>query len=80
LLYLTYEISIPESIFRAADGFAKEQGISRSEVFTTAMRQFLARQNRTALLENLNSVYGSTDSDSLDAQARASLLALEWQD
>lgn len=70
-------ISIPENVFRAAEGFAKEQGISRSEVFTTAMRQFLARQDHTALLENLNSVYGTTDTDSLDAQARATLLALD---
>ncbi len=72
-------ISIPNDVFRAAEAFAKQQGMSRSQVFAVAMQEFLTRHRKhQSLLENLNSVYTQVPEHHLDDQARAALLALEW--
>jgi metal-responsive CopG/Arc/MetJ family transcriptional regulator len=34
-------ISIPEQLFEAAEQFARGRGMSRSELYTTALRQYL---------------------------------------
>ncbi|MCK4577197.1 MAG: ribbon-helix-helix protein, CopG family [Candidatus Marinimicrobia bacterium] len=51
-------ISVPEDLLEELKNTAEEMDISRSRVFTLAVREFLeARENRR-ILEQLNRVYG----------------------
>ncbi len=59
-------ISIPDELFEAADRLAESLGVSRSELYANAMREFLARRERSAVTERLDAVYG-------DARAEAGL-------
>jgi len=51
-------ISIPDSLFQAAERFAKQLGISRSELFQRAMKAFLKDHRQDEVTEALNKVYG----------------------
>jgi metal-responsive CopG/Arc/MetJ family transcriptional regulator len=51
-------ISIPDSLFSAADRLAKRLGISRSELFQRAMQEFLRENKSRGVTEALNQVYG----------------------
>lgn len=50
-------ISLPEPLFEKADAFARQQNISRSQLFAKAVEEFLRRHESQALLEALNRVY-----------------------
>lgn len=50
-------ISLPEPLFERADAFARQQRISRSQLFVRAVEEFLRRHESQALLEALNRVY-----------------------
>jgi metal-responsive CopG/Arc/MetJ family transcriptional regulator len=60
-------ISIPDSIFKSADSFAKRHGISRSELYATAIAEFLSRRRSRQVTARLDSIYEDTDS-ALDAE------------
>lgn len=60
-------ISIPDNIFKSADSFAKRHGISRSELYATAVAEFLSRRRSRQVTARLDSVYEDTDS-ALDAE------------
>jgi predicted transcriptional regulator len=51
-------ISIPDQLFNAVERMAKRLGISRSELFQRAVREFLRSQRDTGVKEALNEVYG----------------------
>jgi len=55
-------ISIPDEIFKEIDKYAKEQDYSRSEVFVTAIKEFLERIKSKQLLDALNEAYADTES------------------
>ena len=50
-------ISLPEPLFDRADAFARQQNISRSQLFARAVEEFLRRHESQALLEALNRAY-----------------------
>lgn len=50
-------ISIPDSLFQAAERFAKQLGISRSELFQRAVQAFLQDHRQDGITEALNKVY-----------------------
>lgn len=50
-------ISLPEPLFERADAFARQQKISRSQLFVRAVEEFLRRHESQTLLEALNRVY-----------------------
>ncbi len=54
-------ISVPDSMFNAAEELAKRLGISRSEVFQRAMRSFLREHGHEGITDALNAVYASQD-------------------
>jgi len=60
-------ISIPDKIFEAADRAAKRLGVSRSELYATAVHEFIERHRVEDVTSKLNEVYVSTKSD-LDDQ------------
>jgi metal-responsive CopG/Arc/MetJ family transcriptional regulator len=50
-------ISIPDELFESAERFAERQGLSRSELYVTALRTYLNEQRRQGITEALNAVY-----------------------
>ncbi len=72
-------ISIPDPIFEQAERAAKEFKMSRSELYTTALREFLSEKQTAHITERLNQVYGG-ESSTLDptlAKMQTSSLPLE---
>lgn len=74
-------ISIPDDVFDAADEMAERLGMSRSQLYATAVREYLEAHRNRGVTARLDAVYESTDS-SLDlrvAEAQsASLEDEEW--
>ena len=56
-------ISLPDEVFEAAERAAKKLGVSRSEFYANAVREFVERYGREGITETLNSVYSVEDSD-----------------
>ena len=50
-------ISIPDATFEAAERLAKRIGMSRSELYATAVAEFLARHRAAGVRERLDVVY-----------------------
>ncbi len=50
-------ISVPDSIFHAADDLAKRLGVSRSQLYTTAVTRLLDSLNDQTVTQTLNEVY-----------------------
>ena len=62
-------ISVPDEIFEAAEQAAKTLGLSRSELYATAVREYVERYRRDSVTDKLNAVYADDDSASmLDSQ------------
>ncbi len=58
-------ISVPDGVFQTAEHLAKELGVSRSELYTRAMAEFIEQHRREWITEQLNRIY-VTESNSLD--------------
>lgn len=50
-------ISIPDEVFQAAEKTARSEGISRSKLYTRAVRHYLRKQRRKNVKEQLNAIY-----------------------
>jgi metal-responsive CopG/Arc/MetJ family transcriptional regulator len=74
-------ISIPGKMFRSADALAKRLGISRSELYTIAITEFLSKHQGYHVTVRLDAVYAGKDSslspNVIQLQAR-SLAREEW--
>lgn len=55
-------ISIPDEVFEAADRTAKKLGLSRSELYATAVHEYVKRYRIENITSKLNEVYSSNDS------------------
>ena len=55
-------ISIPDEVFESAEKLAKQSGVSRSELYVTALREFLKKQRGDRVMEQINEVYGEAES------------------
>ena len=60
-------ISIPDDVFEAADRTARKLGVSRSELYATAVHEFIERHRVEDVTARPNEVYASTSSN-LDDQ------------
>lgn len=56
-------ISINEELFESAERFARERGISRSELYATALRHYLEEHRGERITEKLDEVYGAEPGD-----------------
>ena len=54
-------ISLPDKLFQEADEFASRAGLSRSELYATAVAEYLARRNDAMVTARLDAVYASPD-------------------
>ena len=73
-------ISIPDEVFDAAEEMAKRLGMSRSQLYVTALREFLEAHRSRGVTARLDQVYEYQDS-SLDLRvAKAQTDSLEDED
>jgi metal-responsive CopG/Arc/MetJ family transcriptional regulator len=50
-------VSVPDDLFRQAEEAARRLRMSRSKLFSTALSEFLQRQESNSITERLNEVY-----------------------
>jgi metal-responsive CopG/Arc/MetJ family transcriptional regulator len=55
-------ISIPDKVFRSADSLAKRLGLSRSQLYSTAISEYLSKHQGRLVTERLNAIYAEEDS------------------
>ena len=55
-------ISIPDEVFESAEKLAEETGVSRSQLYVTALRSYLEQQQGMKVMEKLNDIYGREES------------------
>ena len=73
-------ISLPDELFEEAEALAEDRGVSRSELYATALAEYVAKHRDAEVTEKLNEVY--TDEPSglhaplREAQARS--VGEEW--
>jgi len=55
-------ISLPDDLFESADALAQRLGVSRSELYATAVAEFLAKHQHSKVTERLDQVYAQQPS------------------
>jgi len=73
-------ISLPDSVFEQAEALAQQLGLSRSELYTKALRSYLKRHNRDQILLKLNQVYAKESSELDPEMARMQFMSLPHED
>lgn len=59
-------ISLPDDLFDSAEALSQRLGVSRSQLFATALAAFIAQHDRAAMTARLNAVYANADRDEAD--------------
>lgn len=57
-------ISIPDEIFESAEALASRLGVSRSQLYATAIARLIAEHERGQVTARLDAVYGDAGSES----------------
>lgn len=52
-------ISLPDALFSAAEELADQLHVSRSQLYTQALAEYLGQRHSAAITQKLNAVYGS---------------------
>jgi len=73
-------ISIPDPLFQAAEEFAQEQGLSRSELYARAIQLYLQTHRYHGITDALNKVYASEASRLDSAFAAAQTRSIPRED
>ena len=77
-------ISIPDAIFADAERIAKRRGMSRSELYSKAVAEYVNSERFIGVRERLDSVYGGAEppesrlDPALSELQSASLESEEW--
>jgi predicted transcriptional regulator len=74
-------VSIPDDVFEKVERFARRSKRSRSEVFSAALKEYMARHAPDEVTEALNRAvdeFGDTSDDFVSAAARRILERTEW--
>lgn len=74
-------ISLPDDLFMLADEFAKKFGMSRSELFATALREFIKSRQQDDLTERINAACAKLNTalpQDMAKSVRQKLLEVEW--
>ena len=69
-------ISIPDPLFQAAEEFAQEQGLSRSELYSRAIQLYLQTHRYHGITDTLNELYATEESQLDPALASAQAQSL----
>ena len=73
-------ISLPDDVFRAAERVAKRKGMTRSELYARAVAALVRAEDEEETTEQLNALYGSTDSRLEPELARLPSRVVERED
>jgi predicted transcriptional regulator len=73
-------ISVPDNLLQAVDQYAERTGVSRSEVYARAVKQFLETLEAEESLRRFNEIYAEAASadPALTAAARVIFRRDEW--
>jgi metal-responsive CopG/Arc/MetJ family transcriptional regulator len=74
-------ISIPDDVFESADSLAEKIGVSRSELYATAVAEYLAKFKDQDITQRLDQVYAEEASGLPPELRRAqatSIAGSEW--
>jgi metal-responsive CopG/Arc/MetJ family transcriptional regulator len=74
-------ISLPDDLFQAAERFAQDQGLSRSELYAQALAFFLQAHRYEGITKALDAVYATEESaldPALTVAQRRTLMKDEW--
>jgi metal-responsive CopG/Arc/MetJ family transcriptional regulator len=74
-------ISVPDTVFAAADALAKKLGMSRSELYAVAVEEYVAKHRDTDVTARLNAVCDEVDTGldpAMRAAAARTLRRNEW--
>jgi hypothetical protein len=74
-------ISIPDDVFRDAERAAKRLGVSRSELYTRAVREYLGERRDMSVTASYDVAFadGEDDAETFRREAtRRALLSVEW--
>ena len=74
-------ISIPEEVFRNAEELARQLSISRSQLYSRALREYVSRHAPDRVTETLDRLCGEIDQETdrfVAAAARRILERTEW--
>ena len=52
-------ISLPDEVFNQAERLSRRKNMSRSELYTNAIRWYVQHENKLGITEQLNKVYKS---------------------
>ena len=55
--HMKVAISLPDHLFSAAEDAAEELKISRSQLYATALGEFLARRESSSVTDRLNAIH-----------------------
>ncbi|MBE9015000.1 ribbon-helix-helix domain-containing protein [Chroococcidiopsidales cyanobacterium LEGE 13417] len=73
-------ISLPDAIFEQAEALAHQLGISRSELYTEALKAYLRRYNKEQILVKLNEVYSKETSELDPVMEKMQYMSLPLED
>lgn len=75
-------ISVPDEVFELAEQLAEQLGVSRSELYTTALRALLADKRAAEIRASYDAAYGGGMTEEEKAWERAGVASVrksEWQ-
>lgn len=70
-------VSLPDDLFRQAEFAARRLSVSRSQLYATALAEYLDRQSGAAITERLNEVYETEHAKVPNVLNRAQMKTLE---
>jgi metal-responsive CopG/Arc/MetJ family transcriptional regulator len=73
-------ISLPDPVFEEAESLARQLGVSRSELYTNALKAYLKKYNRDRILGKLNQVYSEELSELDPVLAKIQFMSLPSED
>lgn len=74
-------VSVPDEVFEGAERLARREGRSRSEVYSAALREYVARHDHDAVVAALDQVaaeVGEGIDPFVGAASQQALEATEW--
>ncbi len=74
-------VSVPDEIYQQAEDLVRRSGRSRSEIYSTALRQYLVQHQPASMTEAMDQALAEIDPQPdpfLDAVARETLVEAEW--
>ena len=73
-------ISLPDPVFEEAESLAKQLGVSRSELYTNALKAYLRKFNRDQILNKLNQIYSEESSEPDSVLTKMQFMSLPKED